>query len=257
MPDLSVVFEPPLARIRLDRPDRRNAISAAMWNGLPAICAQIEAHAQIKVVIVEGVGGHFSAGADISEFDEVFATLDGSRAYLAAIEHGLETVAALDRPTIARLEGASFGGGLALALCCDLRFASEDAQIGVPPAKLGLLYGPVETRRLVETVGPATARDLLFSGRRVDAEEALRIGLIDRRIPKGLLAESIEDYVQELAGLSQSSIRGAKKAVAAVLANETQSLRALVEAAAMSEDFREGRAAFQAKRRPRFPSGTP
>src|SRR6202034_3530028 len=104
-----------------------------------------------------------------------------AREYLGAIEVGLEALIALDRPTIAALEGSSIGGGLALALCCDLRFCAENAHLGIPPAKLGLLYGPVETRRLVELVGPSRAKDLLFSCRRGETAEALAIGLIDRR----------------------------------------------------------------------------
>ncbi len=153
-----------------------------MWRALPGICAAIEARADALVVVVEGAGGHFCAGADISEFDEVYRDALATRDYVDAIQDGLSALAALDRPTIARLSGVAVGGGLALALCCDLRFCADDAHLAITPAKLGLVYGHVETRRLVELVGPARAKDLLFSGRRVEPAEALAIGLVDRLV---------------------------------------------------------------------------
>ena len=252
MRELSLAFDPPFARLRLDRPDRRNAISHAMWRALPELCAAIAEREDVRALIVEGAGGHFSAGADIAEFDEVFADAAAARGYLDAIEAGLSALATLDRPTIAALEGVAIGGGLALALCCDLRFCAETAHLAIPPAKLGLLYGPVETRKLVDLVGPARAKDLLFSGRRVETTEALAIGLIDRRVPAEALHATVEGFAREIAALSQASIRGAKRAVAAVLQGDDAGLRGLVEAAALGEDFREGRAAFAGKRKPRF-----
>ena len=252
MPDLALSLDAPLARLTLNRPDRRNAMNAGMWRGLVEVCAEIEARADIAAVIVAGAGGHFCSGADIAEFDAVFADLASARAYLGAIEAGLEALAALDRPTIACMEGSAVGGGLAVALACDLRFAAADAHLAIPPAKLGLLYGPVETRLLVETVGPAVAKDLLFSARRVPADEALRLGLVNRVTPAPALAAEVEAYALGLAALSGASIRGAKKAVRAVGSGDAKGLRALVEAAATSADFREGRRAFQEKRAPRF-----
>lgn len=252
MPDLALSFTAPFARLTLNRPDRRNAMNAGMWRGLVDACAEIETHADIAAVIVSGAGGHFCSGADIAEFDAVFADAPAARAYLGAIEAGLEALAALDRPTIACMEGSAVGGGLAVALACDLRFAADDAHLAVPPAKLGLLYGPVETRLLVEAVGPALAKDLLFSARRVSPEEALRLGLVHRVLPVSTLAPEVEAYARGLAALSGASIRGAKKAVRAVLRGDAPGLRALVETAALSDDFREGRRAFQEKRAPRF-----
>src|SRR6185437_16188187 len=131
MSDLSLVLEPPLAQIVLDRPKRRNAMSAAMWRDLAQVSAQIEARAEVEVVIVEGVGGHFCSGADIAEFDEIFVDAGRARAYLGAIERALEALSLLDRPTLAKIEGSAVGGGLAIALACDLRFAAEDAHFTV------------------------------------------------------------------------------------------------------------------------------
>jgi enoyl-CoA hydratase/carnithine racemase len=252
MTEVRLVFAAPLARLVLDNPERRNAMAWVMWRDLEQVCADIEARADIDAVIVEGVGGHFCAGADIAEFDENFADIETARGYLGAIERGLEALAGLDRPTIAKVEGSTIGGGLAIALACDLRFAAQDTHLAAPPAKLGLIYGPVETRLLVESIGPAAAKDMLFSARRVDAEEALRLGLIDRRLAPEALAEAVEAQARAWTTLSRGSIRGAKKAVRAALSGDAGTLRALVEAAAMGEDFREGRAAFKAKRPPRF-----
>lgn len=252
MLDLVLSLNAPLARLTLNRPARRNAMNWAMWRGLVDVCAEIEAQGDIAAVIVSGAGGHFCSGADISEFDAVFADLPAARDYLNAIETGLEALAALDRPTLACVEGSAVGGGLAVALACDLRFVAQDAHLAIPPAKLGLLYGPLETRLLVEAVGPAVAKDLLFSARRVPPDEALRLGLVNRVLPALALAPEVEAYARGLASLSGASIRGAKKAVRAVQRGEADRLRALVEKAAMSDDFREGRRAFGEKRAPRF-----
>ncbi len=254
MANLYLEFEPPLARLKIDNAERRNAMSAAMWRDLPALCRDIESRANILAVVVEGVGEHFCAGADIREFDEVFADSTRARAYLLAIEQGLEALSRVDRPTIAKLQGTAFGGGLALAMGCDLRFAATGAHFCIPPAKLGLLYGPAETRLLVETVGPAVAKDLLFSGRVVEANEAVQMRLISRCVPAAALEQTVLNEVSNWSLLSQASIRGAKKAVRAVIAADVQAVRDLVEAVAMGEDFYEGRAAFKEKRAAKFNS---
>ncbi len=255
MSDVELIFEAPLARIRLNSPARRNAVSRAMWRALPGLCASIEARSEALVVVVEGAGDHFCAGADISEFGEVYRDALATRDYVDAIQDGLGALAALDRPTIARLNGAAVGGGLALALCCDLRFCAADAHLAITPAKLGLVYGHVETRRLVELVGPARAKDLLYSARRVEPAEALTIGLVDRLAPAEALEGIVGAYAADLARLSQRSIRGAKRAVDAIqrgMSEESGGFRAAIEDAALGEDFLEGRAAFAAKRAPNF-----
>ncbi len=254
MADISLSFEAPLARIVLNRPERRNAISRAMWRALPTIRAAIERRADALVVLVEGADGHFSAGADISEFDEVYKDATATRDYGDAIQDGLKALSEIDRPTIAIIQGSAVGGGLGIALACDLRFCAADAYLAITPAKLGLVYGHAETRRLVELVGPSRAKDLLFTGRRIETDEALAIGLIDRRIETAL-RETALGYARGLADLSQASIRGAKRAVHAIvdgLVVETPAFRALTETAALGPDFAEGRAAFAEKRPARF-----
>jgi len=255
MDDIALTIEAPLARIKLNRPERRNAVSLAMWRALPELCWRIETAKEALVAIVEGVGDHFSAGADINEFETVYRNAETTRDYLDAIQAGLNALSALDKPTIAALKGNSIGGGLAIGLCCDLRFCADDAYLAITASKLGLLYGFAETRRLVDLIGPARAKDMLYSARRVGCEEALASGLIDRLIPAERLNEAVETYARDLAGLSQQSIRGAKFAIEAMargLDAETRAFRRLIEDAARGEDSLEGRQAFAEKRPPNF-----
>jgi enoyl-CoA hydratase/carnithine racemase len=170
------------------------------------------------------------------------------------MQSGLKALMDLDRPTIAVIRGVAIGAGLGLALACDLRFCAADAHLAITPARLGLIYGHAETRRLVELIGPSRAKDLLFTARRIETEEALAIGLIDRRI-EAALQETALGYARGLADMSQMSIRGGKRAVDAVaagLAHETPGFRAVTEVAAFGPDFAEGREAFAGKRAPNF-----
>ena len=254
MTEISLRFEPPFARIILNRPERRNALTRAMWRALPVIRAAIEAREDMAVALVEGEGAHFSAGADISELGEVYRDAAATRDYGDAVQDGLKALMGLDRPTIAVIRGVAIGAGLGVALACDLRFCAADAYLAITPAKLGLVYGHAETRRLIELVGPSRAKDLLFTARRIETDEALAIGLVDRRIETAL-EETVLGYACGLAELSQTSIRGAKRAVDAVAAGmsrETSAYRALTEAAAFGPDFAEGSAAFAEKRTPKF-----
>jgi enoyl-CoA hydratase/carnithine racemase len=254
MTEISLRFEPPFARIVLNRPERRNAITRAMWRALPAIRAAIEAREDLLVALVEGEGAHFSAGADIVELGDIYRDAAATRDFGDAMQDGLKALMNLDRPTIAVIRGVAIGAGLGLALACDLRFCADDAHLAITPARLGLIYGHAETRRLVELVGPSRAKDLLFTARRIETDEALAIGLIDRRI-EAALQETALGYARGMADLSQASVRGCKRAVDAIaggMNKETPGYRALTEAAAFGPDFVEGRNAFAGKRTARF-----
>jgi len=246
-----------LATLSIDRPDARNALTAACWRALPEIAARLGADDAVRGVLVRGAGERaFSGGADILEFPKVYADAASARAYNDAVRAGQDAVARLEKPVVAAVFGACVGGGCGLALACDLRFAAEGARFGIPPAKLGAAYSFADTKQLVELVGPARAKDVLFSGRLLPAEEALRIGLCDRVLPAEDLIAVTEAYLKELAGLSAVSVRTAKRMVRAVQDGaeaETPALRALFDAAFAAEDFAEGYAAFLEKRPPRFP----
>jgi enoyl-CoA hydratase/carnithine racemase len=245
-----------LARLRLQRPARHNAIAAAIWRALPALCREIDADPEVAAVIVEGEGGQaFSAGADIAEFGTVFADPGSTAQYNAAVRAALAAVESLGRPSIALVRGLCVGGGCGLALACDLRFAGDTARLGITPSRLGLAYSFADTRRLVATVGPARAKDMLFSGRLLDAAEALAIGLVDRVLPDDAVESAALDYARELAERAPLSLRASKRMIEAIMAgadSDTAETAALYEAAYRSADFREGRAAFAERRPPRF-----
>ncbi len=242
-----------IARITLNAPEKRNAISQAMWRALPQICADL-AQAQARVVIIAGAGGHFSAGADIGEFDAVYGDPASIAAANAAVRAGQQALADLPCPVIAAIDGVCVGGGCGLALHADLRFATERSRFAITPARLGLAYSYEDTARLVQTVGPSAARDILFSARLLSAEEALSVGLVDRVVPADALEALLEDYAGTLAGLSRESLAIAKATVAAAATGDgpDAALRARFEASFAGPDFTEGVAAFRQKRKPVF-----
>jgi enoyl-CoA hydratase/carnithine racemase len=254
MTDIYLRVEPPFGRIVLRRPERRNAITLAMRRVLPAIRPALDSRDNVLVMLVEGEGAHFSASADITELGEIYRDATAARDYGDAIQGGLKALMELDRPTIAVIRGVAIGDGLDLALACDLRFCAADAHFAVTSAKLGRVYGYSQTRRLVELVGPPRAKDLLLTARKIETDEALAIGLIDRRVETAL-HETVLGYARGLADMSQMSVRGGKRAVDAIatgLVRETPAYRALTETAALGPDFVEGWDAFAGKRAAKF-----
>lgn len=253
---LKVAVESDVATLTLNRPDKRNALTLAMWSALPGILAGIASDARAKVLIVRGAGGTFAAGADIGEFETVYATPDSTRAYFDRVGDAMEALAAFEKPTIAHIEGACVGGGLGLALACDLRLAATDSRLALTPGKLGLVYSLPDTRRLVQAVGLSQARDILFTGRLIQADEALAIGLVDAVHAPGALALAVAQKSAQIVAASQWTARRAKRIVQLIADGETAdtelTARWLIEAVE-GEDFREGRDAFLAKRKPVFP----
>jgi enoyl-CoA hydratase/carnithine racemase len=244
-----------VATLLLDQPARRNAMTRAMWRALPGVVAKAAADPDIAVLRVEGAGGHFCGGADISEFAETYATPEATTAANADIAAAVEALAAFVKPAVALIRGACVGGGVALALACDLRFAAADARFAVTPAKLGLIYGQADTTRLVRAVGAARAKDLLFTGRLLDAAEALRIGLVDEVRAPGDLEAFATAWLAPVAQGSRTALRDIKAMVRAVEEGTqaaSPALRALFDDAFAGPDFAEGYRAFLEKRPPRF-----
>ena len=245
-----------VATLTLDRPDKANALSLDMWQALPGLVREVTGNPDAKVLVIRGAGERvFSAGADIQEFKEVFATPETAKAYTNAVRRGLQALADCPKPVLAMIYGPCVGGGCGLALCCDLRFAADTARFGITPAKLGLVYGFEDTRQLVATVGPARAKDILFSGRLIPAPEALSLGLVDRVVPTAQLADAVAAYADQLCSVSQYSVRAAKATINAIASGTdeaTPDIRRRFDAGFQGEDMQEGYRAFLDKRPPRF-----
>jgi len=252
-PGLVVSVDGVVGTITLDRPAVRNAISRAMWLGIPGVMAELAG--RVRVVVLRGAGGHFAAGADISELEAVFGSRAAAMEYAAAMEGAMAALVSCPVPVLAAIEGNCIGGAVALTLCCDVCFADAGANFAVTPARLGLAYSFGDTRRLVQRVGAARAKDLLFSARRIDAAEALRMGLVHFVCAAGTVAPEVAAYAGVLAANSSATLRVAKdfsaRAAAGQLADDEGTMRTYLDVLE-GPDFAEGRAAFMAKRKPRF-----
>ena len=245
-----------IAQLILNRPDKRNALTRAMWAAIPEHAAAVAASPAVKILVLRGATpAAFAAGADIAEFEEVFASTEAARAYHSVVHAAYDAIADLAKPTIAMVQGVCFGGGCALALCCDLRYADESATFCIPPARLGLAYSLAETRRLVELVGPSKAKEMLMGARVVRADEALRTGLATRVFPALDLERETTAFARRLCELSQFTIRATKAVIRDILDGavaETETSQRLFEEQFRSADYIEGRNAFLEKRAPNF-----
>jgi enoyl-CoA hydratase/carnithine racemase len=242
-----------IGTIRLDRPPM-NALNTEVQEGLRAAAAAATASAEVAVVVVYGGEKVFAAGADIKEMAGMSYPQMAARA--GALSSAFDAVARIPKPVVAAVTGYALGGGCELALACDWRVVAQDAKLGQPEIKLGVIPGAGGTQRLARLIGPARAKDLVFSGRMVAADEALRIGLADRVVPAAEVYEQAVALVRPYVGGPAQALRAAKLAVdggldrdlAAGLAWESQLFAALFA----TDDQREGMAAFIEKRDPRF-----
>jgi len=245
-----------VAHVVLNQPHKRNAMNAAMWAGLFPLMGRLDADKAVKLVVLRGAGAEaFSAGADISEFAATFATAESTARYNAEVRRAQLAVERLAKPTLAVIHGACVGGGCGLALACDLRFASANARFAIPASKLGAAYSVADTQRVVALVGPARAKDILFSGRLLDAAEAESVGLVSRVLPGAELEKAAADYARVLLANSPQAIATAKAIVNSLSRLHIQDEEVLDErftASFASADFREGYSAFLEKRRPTF-----
>ncbi len=246
----------PLAELVLNRPAKRNALNTEMWQAIPKLVAEAADDPQIKVLIMRGATSEaFCAGADIGQFDQVHASSESRLAYRGAVGAAYAALAQFAKPTIAMVRGVCFGGGCALALCCDLRYADPSARFCIPPARLGLAYSLKETKRLVDLVGPAKTKEMLMGARVIEAEEALRIGLATRLFEAADLERETLAFAGQLCELSQFTIRAVKQIVAEIVngaVEDTDLSRRLFESQFEGPDYIEGRRAFLEKRKPEF-----
>lgn len=253
--DLSI--ENGVGRIVINNPARHNAISFAMWESLARHLEAAAADPAVRVLVLRGAGGKaFAAGADISKFESERASKAASDAYNATSARASELLYNFPRPTIAHINGYCIGGGLAVALCCDLRFAEDLSRFAIPAARLGLGYGLDGVRRLVDLVGGAAAMEIFFTARQFDAAEALRMGLVNGIAAPDQLGKVVDDCVSRICANAPMTVAAAKAAVRELAKDAAQRNRAAVDAMVAacfaSADFVEGRTAFMEKRPPRF-----
>ncbi len=248
---------PPLAEIILNRPGKRNALSVEMWSAIPDLIGQATNDPSVKVIILHGGdSGSFAAGADISEFSTIYATPESAAKSGKTIADALAAVEDCPKPVIAAIQGACVGGGVSLAMAADIRLSHPGARFGITPGKLGLVYPPSDTRRLLKAIGPGAAKDLLFTGKIIYAQRAQDIRLID------LLCDENEDilefaraYAGEVCSVSQWSTRAIKTMIAGFEAGWTDShpdAQALFLEGFANVDFQEGYSAFLEKRKAAF-----
>ena len=243
-----------IAHIALNRPSVRNAVTLAMWRELAEIFSRLAADRDLRAVVLTGEGKDFSVGADIAEFDKIRNDRQQSAEYEVAVDACSGAIAELGKPVVATISGYCLGGGCHLALACDFRFADRTATVGIPAAKLSIVYGIRSVQRLSALVGIANAKRILYSGDRYPAEAGERMGLIDEIHDDAKLAA--EQFVERLAANAPLSIGGAKFILNGLSmgagALDLAAAQRLIDAASDSDDFKEGRRAFAEKRPPRF-----
>jgi enoyl-CoA hydratase/carnithine racemase len=246
------------AKITINRPGQRNAFTYEMWKRLGAVMRELQADPEVRVVVLRGAGTQaFSAGADIAEFEEQRRNASLAIKYHAAVEDAFKAVANLPKPTIAMVAGFCIGGGLELAIATDIRVAADNSRFGMPTAKLGIVMPHWEMSRLVRLVGAGRAMDIVLTARLVEAEEALRIGLISRLVPLAEIEQYTEQAANEIAAYAPLSHRWHKEILETVLRNPgldrlTSEEAKLPFTCFDTEDFQEGRRAFLEKRNPEF-----
>jgi enoyl-CoA hydratase/carnithine racemase len=253
--DIELAWNGPAATIVLNRPAKRNAMTLDMWRRVPDLVGEALAHGTTRLLVLRGNGGAFSAGADIAEFPEAYASAEAAIANQKTIQAAMTAVEQCPLPTLAAIDGACYGGGCGLALACDLRFATTGASFAITPAKLGLVYGIDDTRRLAAAVGPSRAKDILFTGRALPATEALQMGLVNAIHAPQDLDAAVERLAQSLGAVSAHSARATKRILAKLAdgcLHDDDESRTMFADAFSGADFREGFAAFIERRPPKF-----
>jgi enoyl-CoA hydratase len=243
--------------IVFNNPARHNAVSMAMWEALEEIVTDYAADPEIRVIVVKGAGEKaFVSGADISEFEEKRSSAETTAIYNERAQRANHALRYVNKPTIAMVRGYCVGGGVSLALSCDMRIAAEGSSFAVPAAKLGLGYEFDGVKKLVDVVGPAFAREIFYTARQFTAAEALAMGLVNRVVPVDGLEPYVRDYAAAIAANAPLTVASIKTLVAQTLKPESERDMGLCEEVVAqcfaSQDYVEGRQAFMEKRKPKF-----
>jgi enoyl-CoA hydratase/carnithine racemase len=246
-----------VGHIVFNNPPKRNAVSLDMWERLTALLQEYAADPDLKVLVISGAGGKaFVSGADISKFESQRSTKEAVAHYNATGAKGYESVYNFPKPTIAKIQGYCIGGGCNLAVCCDIRIATEDARFGIPAARLGLGYGYTAVRRLAEIIGVANAMEIFFTAKQFSAAQALAMGLVNQVVSADQLDATVEEMtgqIAENAPLTIAAIKASARELGKPEATrDLARLDRMVDACFTSEDYAEGRRAFMEKRKPVF-----
>jgi len=243
--------------ITFNNPDKRNAMSLEMWEGLGSALTELRDNPDVRVVILTGAGDKaFVSGADISQFEKNRHNAAASEEYSRRSDAQRALLASYPKPTIACIRGFCLGGGMQVAMLADIRLAADNSQFGIPAAKLGIAYGYDGLKNLVSLVGPSWARLIMYTGMRIDSAEALRIGLVERVLPGANLWDATMEIARTISVNAPLAIKAAKLTIAQVLKDESKRDMAAIKQISTdcmdSADFREGRTAFMEKRKPKF-----
>jgi enoyl-CoA hydratase/carnithine racemase len=246
-----------IARIVFNQPEKRNAVSLEMWEAVEQALTDFRNDPEVRILILSGAGGKaFVSGADISKFESERASEEGVAKYNATTKRVYDMVEAFPKPTIAQIDGFCVGGGVALALCCDLRICGESSQFAIPAAKLGLGYGFPGIKRLVNVVGPAFAKEIFFTARRYSAEDARVMGLVNRVVPDAEVGDYALETARTIAGNAPMTVASVKFIVGETVKDESErdleACERKVNECFASRDYVEGRRAFLEKRKPQF-----
>lgn len=243
-----------IARVTLNRPGQHNAISLAMWLELAAIFTALDKDTDTRVIILEGAGKSFCAGADISEFGEARSTQQTVDIYQRAVDDCIEAISNVSKPTIAVVRGYCLGGGCGLATACDFRLADATTQIGIPAAKLSIVYGLRETQNVLALVGLANAKRILFMAERFDAHQAHSMGLVNEIADDA--SQLADEWADNMSKLAPLTIAGAKSMLNGFAMGEGKldvaKAAKIIHQASLSKDYAEGRKAYSEKRAPEF-----
>jgi enoyl-CoA hydratase/carnithine racemase len=252
--DILTATDGGVATVTLNRPRVRNAIKLAMWRELASLFSELSAADDVRAVILSGSGGHFSAGADISEFSRLRADAESGRRYEECAEAAILAVRDCRKPTIAAIPGYGLGGGCSLAMACDLRVGDFTTRMGIPAARLGIVYSALECELLYRQVGLANAKRVLYCGRPFTSEECAALRLVDVVGPDAMAqARALAEEIAQNAPLSLAGHKLVLEAVATGSANSREAeISAHIDRAMASADYREATHAFMEKRKPAF-----
>ena len=246
-----------VGHVVINNPERHNAISLAMYQAGAAEVNRMAADPEARLLVVRGAGGKaFASGADISKFEKERSSAEDVSKYSEASKAFYDSVFHFPKPTIAMIQGYCIGGGMGLAVACDIRLCEDKSRFAIPAAKLGLGYGYEGIRRLANLVGPAMVKEIFFTARQFSAGEAQEMGLVNRMLPPHMLVPYVDDYAKRISENAPMTIESVKAIVQAIQDDESardlDALDAMVKACFASQDYIEGRRAFMEKRKPDF-----